>query len=543
MTSLAGLPRLLRLCLRRDRVVVPVWIAVIAGLMAAVAASLVGLYTSAEERVAAATFSASNPIVRVFDGPAAGAELGALVVMEGYWLLAVLTALLCGQTVVRHTRADEEAGRAELLGAAPIGRHARLAAALKATGMAAFGVGASVTLVMVAFDLEIAGSLLVGATLFGVGLVFAGVAAVAAQVVGTARGANAVTAATLGVAFLLRAIGDAMADVDATGTVAISAWPSWLSPIGWGQQARAFGDERWWVLGLYAAAVLVLTVVAVVLSSRRDVGAGMLAARPGPATAGPTLSGPFGLAWRLHRSNVLAWSVAMLATGAAFGAVGEAAEDLVGVSDEMQAALEAMAASGGVVELYFTFAVGMLAVAVTAFTVQTVLRARSEELSGRSEAVLAGAVSRHAQLTTHAAIAAVGSLWLLTLVGSAGAVGYGLATGDWATGVEGMLGTALAFLPATLVVGAVVLLAVAVTPRAAVAIGWSALVWSLVVGQLGAVLELPQPVLNLSPFTHVPGVPAEPLQVLPLLLLTVVAAGLVAVAFALHRRRDLVLTA
>jgi ABC-2 type transport system permease protein len=209
----------------------------------------------------------------------------------------------------------------------------------------------------------------------------------------------------------------------------------------------------------------------------------------------------------------------------------------------MQAALEAMAASGGIVELYFTFAVGMLAVAATAFTVQTVLRARAEELSGRSEAVLASATSRHAQLASHATIAIVGTLWLLTLLGAAGAVGYGAVTGNWATGLEGMLGTALAFFPASLVVAGVVLLAVAAVPRAAVAIGWSALAWSLVVGQLGAVLELPQPVLNLSPFTHVPAVPAEPLQVLPLLLLTVLAAGLTAAAFTVHRRRDLVLTA
>ena len=46
----------------------------------------------------------------------------------------------------------------------------------------------------------------------------------------------------LGASFAIRAIGDAGPH-----------WLSWLSPLGWGQAVRAYGDERWWVLLLLLA--------------------------------------------------------------------------------------------------------------------------------------------------------------------------------------------------------------------------------------------------------------------------------------------------
>ena len=74
----------------------------------------------------------------------------------------------------------------------------------------------------------------------GVGVVFAAIAAVGAQVFSTARAANAVAAAALGVAFVLRAAGDVTGTVTHGGVVVESRWISWLSPYGWGQQVRPY---------------------------------------------------------------------------------------------------------------------------------------------------------------------------------------------------------------------------------------------------------------------------------------------------------------
>ncbi len=102
----------------------------------------------------------------------------------------------------------------------------------------------------------------------------------------TSRGANALASATVGVAFLLRATGDVLGQPAADGVRLVSAWPTWLSPLGWGTQIRAFDDERWWVLTLPVALLVAGVAGAYALAERRDLGAGLLAAvRPEPPPA------------------------------------------------------------------------------------------------------------------------------------------------------------------------------------------------------------------------------------------------------------------
>ena len=88
------------------------------------------------------------------------------------------------------------------------------------------------------------------------------VAAVSAQVFESAKAANGVAIGLLGAAFLLRALGDSDDDV---------AWLSWLSPIGWAQQVRPFGGDRWWVVG----GMVVVTILLLALGSQ-VIGQGLL---------------------------------------------------------------------------------------------------------------------------------------------------------------------------------------------------------------------------------------------------------------------------
>src|SRR5674476_1365474 len=193
------------LALRRDRILLPVWIASISGLAGAVVTSYAATLPSEAERAVTAAFGAANPMARVFDGPASGTTLGAMAMVAAYKILAILTALMSAQAIVRHTRQDEETGRAELLGSAVVGRHARLTAALVVTLGANLVLGTALAGALLANDLRLSGALAAGLAVAGTGWVFAGIAAVAAQVLGTARGANAAAAAALGVAFVVRA--------------------------------------------------------------------------------------------------------------------------------------------------------------------------------------------------------------------------------------------------------------------------------------------------------------------------------------------------
>lgn len=539
MTGLTATGRLVRLALRRDRVVLPAWLSGLGALTAGLVASVSGLYDSEAERVAAASFGAASPIARVFDGPASGTEIGAMTMVEAYGLMAILIGLMSAQTVVRHTRQDEETGRAELLGSAVVGRHARLTAALVVAFGANLGLGVVVVLVLLGNGLAVTGSLAAAAALAGVGWVFAGVAAVTAQVSATARGANATAGAAIGIAFLLRAVGDGLGHVADSQVEAISAWPSWWSPIGWGQQVRAFHQDNLGPLLLLVLLTALLVVVAFQLTRHRDVGAGMVEVRPGPAAASARLGTPFGLAWRLQRGILLAWTVGLVVLGTTFGAVGESAEEILSVSDQIEQAVLAMAPEGGLVDLYFTFVVGFLGIAVAGYTVQALLRMRAEEATGRLEPVLATALGRTRWLASHVVIAVGGTAAVLAATGLAGGLVYGAMTGRWATGLGGLLGGALVQTPAALALGGFVVAAFGLVPRWAVGLAWTALAASLVVGQLGQLLGLPQPVLNLSPFSHAPPVPAGSVTVLPLAASFTVAIALGAVGVTTFRRRDL----
>ncbi len=71
------------------------------------------------------------------------------------------------------------------------------------------------------------------------------------------------------------------------------------------------------------------------------------------------------------------------------------------------------------------------------------------------------------------------------------------------------------------------------------AAAWIVPVYGFLVGYLGPVLRLPEGLRNLSPFGHVPRLPAAEPVWTPLLVLTAVAAGLIALGLAGFRRRDL----
>ncbi|MEU4645082.1 anibiotic ABC transporter [Micromonospora sp. NPDC023814] len=538
MSAFTGTGRLARLVLRRDRVRLAVWVLGTPLLGYALAGSVKEFYPDEASRVGYATTSASSLVARAFNGPIAGTELGAVVVAETYVTLALLAALLSTFAVVRHTRQNEETGRAELLGASVVGRYALLTAALLVVVAANVLAAALLAVALAGAGLPLAGSVAAAAAVGGVGVAFTGVAAVTAQVSVTSRGANALAAATVGVAFLLRAAGDVLGEQTDGGLRVVSAWPSWLSPLGWGNQVRAYAGERWWVLALPVALLVVGVALAYALADRRDVGAGLVAPRRGPATAVPRLLSPAGLAWRLQRGALLGWAIGVAVLGLSMGIAGDEFNAMI---EENPAAAEAISAMGGgakLIDAYLAAMLGLFALTIGAYVVQALLRTRGDETDGRLEAVLATAVGRTRWLTTQVVAATLGALALVLLGGLTTGLGYGLVTGDPLGQTAELGGAALVRLPALLVVAGVVTALFGLLPRWSVALSWAALIGFLLLGQLGAVLDLPQAALNLSPYTHVPSVPAVDLAALPLVVLTGVAVVLLAAGLAGFRRRD-----
>ncbi|HVQ99562.1 MAG TPA: ABC transporter permease, partial [Mycobacterium sp.] len=293
-SAFSGTSGMLRLYLRRDRLVLPLWVLLLSVPPATVyVASIEKVYPDQTARAALAASIMASPAQRALYGQVYNDSLGA----TGIWkagILHVLIAVAVILTVIRHTRADEETGRAEWIESAAVGRYASLTAALLVSFGASIAVGAIGAAGLLATNVASSGSLAFGAALTGSGMIFTAAAAVAAQLSASARVARGFAFSGLAAAFTVRAVGDA-----GSGTL------SWLSPLGWSLQVRPYAGDRWWVLLLHLTTAATLTALAYRLLARRDVGAGLLAERRGRGTASPLLSDALGLAWRLDRGSLL----------------------------------------------------------------------------------------------------------------------------------------------------------------------------------------------------------------------------------------------
>ncbi|WP_338495358.1 ABC transporter permease [Streptomyces sp. SJL17-4] len=519
--SLAGTGILTRLALRRDRLMIPVWALVTGGMVASGVGSLEGLYGTAAERAELAASMTANSSMRALYGPVFDDSLGGLVAWRFGTFAAILAAVASLIVVVRHTREEEETGRQEMLSAGAVGRRAPLTAAL----LAALVVNAAVALIVTAglAGQGAAGALALGLAIGGTGMVFATTAALAAQLTESARLAKGLAGAAVGLAFALRAAGD-------SGTADGGGVLTWLSPIGWAENVRAFAGERWWVLLLIAAAVLVQTAAAYALTGRRDVGASFLATRPGPAEGRLATAGA--LAWRLQRGTLLGWSLGFLLGGLVFGGMVDGAADIVGDNEQARQIFERMGGQSALTDAFLATMVSLFGMVAALFAVGSVLRPHGEETSGRAEPLLANALGRLRWAAGHLLIAFGGSALILALSGLGLALAYGHDLGP-------ILGASLAQLPAVWTLAGLAVLLWGAAPKAATA-AWGAAGLCLALGWIGPALDLPQAALNLSPFGHLPKLPGPETAWTPVLALTALAAALVAAGLTGLRRRDMV---
>lgn len=521
---MTGLGTLLRFALRRERVRIPVYVLVLAALIASTAAQSEQLYPTAASRADYVATVKGNPGLIAMVGPAYGVEtVGGDTAWQWGAFGAVVAALMSMFIVGRHTRAEEQSGRSELVRAGVVGRSVPLAAALAVAVCAQLVMGAVVALVMIGADTPTAGSLALGASLAGVGIVFAGVAAVAVQVSQGTGGAYGLVGAVLGVSYALRAAGDV-----GDGTL------SWLSPIGWGQAMRAYADERWWPLGPMLVVLAVLVVGAFALLARRDEGAGLLAERPGPPTASRGLDHPFGLALRLQRAALIGWSVGLFFGGLSIGLTAQDADSILGDSPEVNE-LFAQAA-GSLVDNYLAISLLSMALIGTGFAIAAVLRMRAEETGGRLEPLLATALARPRWAAGYVLVAALGTVAILAASG----LGAGIAdaaAGDDLGRLPLLVGSSVALAPAVWVLIGLAVALFGFLPRA-VAAAWGILGACYLAAFLGPLLGLPDWVMDLSPFTHVPLLPAAGMDWLALLALTAVAVVLCGAGLVGFRRRN-----
>jgi ABC-2 type transport system permease protein len=520
----------MRLILRRDRLWLALWAGGLLVLGTFFAPLIVDVVGDAAAQ-AALKDALSNPAMVALCGLAYGDEYSYGAMYAQFMLVwaALGFAVMNIMFVVRHTRRDEEEGRDEMVAALPVGRGARLFAALvvacavdvllavlTGTGIALFGVE----------TLDLAGSLVFGCALGANGMVFAGTAALFAQLFSTARSATGASLAVLGAAYLLRAVGD-------VGSEALAR----ISPLGLVERSEAYVGNHLWPELVLVLAALALCAAAFLLGAQRDSGRGIVPARAGRAHASAFLRGELGLAWRLSRGMALAWAAVVLVFAAAYGSVFNDLDSFVASNSMYQAMLGVGADKSDLMSPVIATMTLIMSVMATIPVIAVTLRLRAEEGKSRMEQLLAGSVSRVRLIVCEVTVAVLLAV-VLQLLSALGMWGAAVMVMDDAGGLALYLASAMSFLPAMLVFVGLGVLLVGIAPRLSALI-WAYLVYAFFVAFLGDVFALPAWAENISAFGLLPRYPAAEIEPVRIAALCAASALLAAAGAVAYRRRDL----
>jgi ABC-2 type transport system permease protein len=245
-----------------------------------------------------------------------------------------------------------------------------------------------------------------------------------------------------------------------------------------------------------------------------------------------------GLAWRLHRPSLFGWTVGLAFVGAVYGSIADSIGGFLSDNPQLAEIFEQLGGEDGVTEAYFATAMGLLALIATAYAVRSALRPRVEEEGLRADPVLATSTPRLRWVSSHLVFAVLGPLLILTVAGTVAGAIYGLFIDDVTGQMRSVLGAAAIQIPAVWVVVGIAVALFGLIPKHSDAI-WGVLVAFFLLGQLGRILQFPQWALNLSPYSHIPALPADELAVTPLVVLALLAVALTAIGLIGFQRRDI----
>ncbi|GAB6090001.1 ABC transporter permease [Spirochaeta dissipatitropha] len=527
-----GMSTLLRLAIKRDRLRLVFWVSGICAMVVLMLATFETALTGPEEMKAMMIMFMNNPAMRALLAPASSVSIGGFMMMRTSTLIVVIIAMFGAFTLIRHTRNNEDTGCEDYVVSTVVGRHAGLGAALLLSFITYVILSLVLSLSFLPFGESLSGSFAGGFALGSVYLAFAGVAAVSAQLNQNTRGANAMAGMAIGGFFLLASFGNMLGEVPLGSYELQAAWPVWLSPFGWYQQVHAFADNH--ILPLFFAPVMfgVCGLLAMYFESRRDVGDGLIPSKPGRVEAGSSLLSPLGLAWRLQRKALFTWVIVMGLIGLLFGsALGEFSHAM----SELEMSAEIFQDSLGTNESFILMIIGFSASFLVFYVVQAFMRIVGEEKEGLADPVLATRVSRFSWLISHIFIFSAGTTLMLIAMG----IGAGLATiGETDIRFIKLLEGSLMQAPALFAVAGFCILTFGIARKYSGILSRTALGISLLAGPFfGPMFDFPQWLLNISPFTHIPG-PTESLAFFPLIIMSLVSVVLLVTGIALFNRRD-----
>jgi polyether ionophore transport system permease protein len=486
-------------------------------------------YPTVDDRRAFADSFANNKGLRLFYG-----EPHDLLTVGGYtaWrvggTLAIAAAAFGLLAAIRALRAEEEAGRTELVLAGAIGRRAQYVAVITAIGASSVALWLAELAGFLAGGLPAGSSAFLALATLSVIPVFAGVGALASQVAPTRRVALELGAAAVGVCLLLRVVAD---------TSSGAGWLRWATPLGWAEELRPFTGARPAVLVLPVLAAAALLVGAGRIAARRDIGSGLLPARDSADPNLRLLSSSTAQALRAERGSLIAWVGSIAIFAFILGVVSKSVST-AGISKSVQDEI-ARLGSGSIAtpEGYLAFLFLFFILVLSLFVCAQVGAARHEEADQRLETLLALPVGRLGWLGGRLLLAA-GAVAALALV-SGLATWLGTAAAGVGVSLLRLLEAGANCIPAALLFLGLAALAYAIVPRASAGIAYGLVAVTFLWQTVGSLLGAPRWLVDLTPFAHVGLVPTQPFRAGAAAAMIAIGAGASLAALAAFRRRDL----
>ncbi len=487
-------------------------------------------FPTLKDRIGFAQSFGDNKAVRLFYGvPHDLLTVGGYAAWRVAGTLSIFAAMWGLLAAVRALRAEEEAGRQELVLAGAVARRTAYVAALLAVAAGAALIWLATFAGLFAGRLSAGGSAYLALVTVSPVPVFVGIGALASQLAPTRRMALEIGTVALGFTLVLRVLADTSSGLE---------WLRWATPLGWAEQMRAFAGPRPEVLVLPLLASALLGVAAGLIAVRRDVGNGLLPSRDSRVPRLSLLSSPTAQALRGERGSLLGWLAGIGFFAVIFGLLSNTF-----ASAHLSASLRqqihkvggaSIVTPSGALGFYFL----MFVLAIGLFACSQIAAVRREEADQRLETLFALPVGRASWLGGRLALAALGSALLALVAGlfawaGAASQGVGVSLAD-------MIEAGANCLPAALLFLALGALAFALVPRASAGIAYGlvsvAFLWEL----FGALLGAPAWTLDLSPFHHVGLVPAQPFKATAAVAMLALALLAALLAIRIFERRDIV---
>lgn len=524
--------KLSRFYLKREWLNVTIWLVIIIAMSLLVAAVFNNLYGTQAERIGMAQ-AMQNPAMIAMLGPSyVEVESYTSGVMYRQMMLvfsAIIVAAMNIFLVINNTRKDEEEGRNELIRSLPVGRLSNLLGTMIICVIVNIALALIIGFGLATINIEgmnLSNSLLYGTAISIIGICFGSIAALFAQISSNSRGAITYSFTFLGIDYLIRAIGDVSGN-----------FFSYLTPLGIVLKTKIYISNFWWPIFVLLGISFLITIIAFYLNYHRDLGEGLIASKPGKKEASKFLKTPMGLLLRLHRNMLIGWLIVAFVLGASYGSVFGNIEDFL-AGNEMMQQIFLNNSKFTLAEQFMTTLMTISAILITVPTLMIMLRICSEEKKGRIENIYAKKISRNKVLGSYLILSTISSIFLMM----AFVLGLWIASLSVMTDPISfwtMFSAGLVYLPAIWLMIGISMLVIAYIPKMTKLI-WIFLGLCFFVAYIGKILQLPEWLINFTPFGSIPKLPVDDFSIIPLIILTIITIAMSVAGFIGYRKRDII---